>query len=219
MKSAAQEDSLIIVVSAVGGVTDQLLACARMAESDGDKAQALVKQIQTRHDQVFGSALQEEKTAQKVSNLFDELGDILKGVSLVRECSLRTLDLVMSFGERLSAQLMTVLLKSRGAVAEYIDARDCVVTDKKHGGARVNLDPTFERISSRIVPSAINVMTGFIARSQDGITTTLGRGGSDYTAALCGAALKVKQVEIWTDVDGFMSADPRMVDKRSSCPG
>jgi len=121
------------------------------------------------------------------------------------------MDLLLSFGERLSASLMTALLHRKGLAAEYLDAQQVVVTDKRHGSAKVQIEPTYALIKSKILPNKIYIATGFIGSSEDGITTTLGRGGSDYSAALFGAALDVEEIEIWTDVDGFMSADPRSV--------
>lgn len=206
-----QASPIVVVVSAVGGVTDKLLDCAKTAEKDSNAAQSKIEIIRQRHFEVFLDELKDLNTLEIVTKHFTELQDILKGVSLVRECSLRTNDFVLSFGERLCAQLLTALLKRQNVDAEYVDARDVVVTDNKHGGARVLIPVSFERIQKRIQAPRIYIVTGFIGSSEDGVTTTLGRGGSDYTAALIGAALDADQIEIWTDVDGFMSADPRMV--------
>ena len=202
---------LVVVVSAVGGVTEQLLECARIAEKDGLLAQSKIEIVRQRHFKVFREELKDKNTLEIISSLFIELQDILKGVSLVRECSPRTTDIVLSFGERLAAQLMTALLKSKNTPTEYIDTRDTIITDNKHGGARVLNSITYNRIKERIKSPHVYIVTGFIGSSEDGVTTTLGRGGSDYTAALFGAALDAEQIEIWTDVDGFMSADPRLV--------
>ena len=204
-------DTIVVVVSAVGGVTDQLLDCARTAEQDGPLALNKIEKIRQRHFDVFGKQLKDEKNLAAATAMFTELQDVIKGVSLVRECSPRTLDFVLSFGERLCAQLMTALLNSKNAKAEYLDARDVVKTDKKHGQAHVLIEETNRLVRQRVTEPHIYVMTGFIASTKDGITTTLGRGGSDYTASLVGAALDAEQIEIWTDVDGFMSADPRIV--------
>ncbi len=210
-EKALQAPTLVVVVSAVGGVTDQLLDCAKTAEDNGLVAQSKLGKIRQRHAEVFAQPLQDTRTSEAMSSMFAELQDLLKGVSLVRECSPRTMDLLLSFGERLSASLMTTLLRTKGLAAEYLDARQMVITDKRHGGAKVHIEPTYALIKSRILPDKIYVATGFIGSSEDGITTTLGRGGSDYTAALFGAALDAEGIEIWTDVDGFMSADPRSV--------
>ena len=202
---------LAVIVSAVGGITDQLLNCAHTAENNGELAKEKINKIRRKHFDVFAEELKEETTLDQVNRLLDELKDLLKGVSLVRECSPRTLDLVLSFGERLSAFLMTALLRHKGLNAEYVDARDLVITNSNHGNARVLKDETYNWIQYKINKPKIYVITGFIGSNKDGITTTIGRGGSDYTAALFAAALDSESIEIWTDVDGFMSADPRMV--------
>ncbi|NOY60011.1 MAG: bifunctional aspartate kinase/homoserine dehydrogenase I [Calditrichaeota bacterium] len=202
---------LAVVVSAIGGITDQLLDCAHTAEINGELAKKKIEKIRHKHFDVYSEELKDKVTLDRVNTLLDELKDLLKGVSLVRECSPRTLDLVLSFGERLSAFLMTALLRHKGLNAEYVDARDLVITNNNHGNARVLKDETYNWIQYKINKPKIYVITGFIGSNKDGITTTIGRGGSDYTAALFAAALDSESIEIWTDVDGFMSADPRMV--------
>jgi len=205
------KEPLILVLSAVGGITDQLILAARTAEAQGARALEIVAAIKQRHYNVFAAQLEDAKINTEITATFTELEDIIKGVSLVRECSVRTLDLVESFGERLCNRLMSVLLAQRGFPAEYVDSRELVLTDRRHGGARVDFEETYKRIKKRIKENKIYVVTGFIGATQDKVTTTLGRGGSDYSAAIFGAAMEVDKVEIWTDVDGFMSADPRMV--------
>lgn len=203
--------SMVVVLSAIGGITDQLIDCAQTAERDSDKTWEKLSKIRSKHLTVYGSHLQDSDTITGFENIFSELRNLLTGVSLVRECSIRTLDLVLSFGERLSAYLMTALLKSQQLDAEYVDARDVVITDRQYGGARVLIDETNNWIKYKIKNPKIYIVTGFIGSNKDRITTTLGRGGSDYTAALFAAALDADLFEIWTDVDGFMSADPRNV--------
>lgn len=215
---AAEGHPTVLVVSAIGGITDQLIRCAKTAERDGITALQLLESIKERHYEVYPEQMQDPVVDERISAHFEELKDILKAVSLIRVCSGRTMDYIVSYGERLNAQLMTQLLKNSGSLAEYIDARELVLTDKKHDGARVLVDVTYANIVSRLTENQIYVVTGFIASSEDGVTTTLGRGGSDYTAALFGAALDVEKIEIWTDVDGFMSADPRIVDKAFVLP-
>jgi len=211
IKDYTGDSPLIVVLSAVGGVTDQLINAAKTAEINGQKALEIIEKIRQRHFDVFSEELKDKKIYNIFLSIFTELHDIIKGVSLVKECSPRTLDIIVSFGERLCAQLMTVLFTRKEYNAEYVDARELVITDRKHGGARVHLDETFKRIKQRIKEPKIYVVTGFIASSHDGVTTTLGRGGSDYTGSIFGAALDAKKIEIWTDVDGFLSADPRLV--------
>jgi aspartokinase/homoserine dehydrogenase 1 len=207
----ATDFTVVVVVSAVGGITDQLVDCARTAETNGVLANFKLEKIRQRHLDVFAEEIKVEANLQALSGLLAELQDLLKGVGLVKECSPRTMDLILSFGERLSATMMTALLRRKSLAAEFLDSRQVVVTDKRHGNARVLIDPTFALIKKRVHSTGLYVATGFIGASEDGITTTLGRGGSDYSAALFGAALDASQIEIWTDVDGFMSADPRLV--------
>jgi bifunctional aspartokinase / homoserine dehydrogenase 1 len=209
--SMVKDQKLIIVVSAVGGITDELVTCATTAEKDSETALQKIQSIRQRHFDVFPDEMQVKAVLEYVDRIFTELTDIIRGVSLVHECSPRTLDLVLSFGERLSARLMTALLINRGVNAIYVDARECVVTNRTHGGARVIMDVTSKRVKDKISNNGVYVVTGFIAATADGITTTFGRGGSDYTAALFGSLLHAAKIEIWTDVDGFMSADPRLV--------
>ncbi len=209
---AAEGHPTVLVVSAIGGITDQLIDCARTAEKNVAAAMDKLEQIKERHYQVYPEEMKDRATENIVITHFEELRDIIKSISLIRVCSERTMDYVVTYGERLNAQLMTKLLKNSGSLAEYIDAREIMLTDRKHDGARVLIDPTYARIKTRLTENLIYVVTGFIAASEDGVTTTLGRGGSDYTAALIGAALDVEKIEIWTDVDGFMSADPRIVE-------
>ncbi|RPH92247.1 MAG: aspartate kinase, partial [Calditrichaeota bacterium] len=211
-------DVTILVVSAIGGITDQLIDCAKTAEKNSAVALEKLLRIRQRHYDVYPREMKEAETEKSVLTLFEELKDILKATGLIRVCSERTLDYIVSYGERLNAQLMTRLLLNENSTAEYVDARELIVTDKKHDGARVQVDLTEAQIRARFVKPLIYVVTGFIAASSDGVTTTLGRGGSDYTAAIIGAALDVKKIEIWTDVDGFMSADPRIVDRAFVLP-
>ncbi len=202
---------VVVVLSAVGGITDQLIEASKTAAINGTKALQITEKIRQRHLDVFSEELKDKKIHDIFLSLFTELQDIIKGVSLVKECSPRTLDMLVSFGERLSAQLMTVLFINKGFDAEYIDARELIVTDRNHGGARVHIDESYRRIKKRVRDNKIYVVTGYIASSQEGVTTTLGRGGSDYSGSIFGAALGAEKIEIWTDVDGFLSADPRLV--------
>ncbi len=208
----------VMVVSAIGGITDQLIDCARTAEKNGPEALEKLERIKQRHYSVYPRELAEPETESLVLGYFEELRDILKAVSLIRVCSERAMDYLVSYGERLNAQLMTRFLINEGETAVYVDARELIITDKRFGGARVLFDESYRRIRERFTESAIYVVTGFIASSAEGVTTTLGRGGSDYTASIIGAALDVERIEIWTDVDGFMSADPRIVDKAFVLP-
>ena len=148
----------------------------------------------------------------EVKLFFDELDDILHGVFLIRELTSRTQDFIVSFGERLSAYIIAEAFKESGVEAQFLDSRLLIKTDEFFGNAKVNFVKTNKNIkeyfSSR---QDLQIITGFIASTDNDQTTTLGRGGSDYTAAILGAALKATVIEIWTDVDGVMTADPRKV--------
>ena len=205
----------LVVVSAFGGVTNALIDAARKASAADPTWRDDLDAIAKRHfDAVhaLGSADERVALTTAVQSAVIDLRDLLHGVSLVRECSPRTLDAIVSFGERVSAVLSAAAFRAAGAPATAVDARDLVVTDTNFGAARVDFKETDRRIRAWWGGrSGLGVVTGFIAASPAGETTTLGRGGSDYTAAIFGAALDAEAIEIWTDVDGVMSADPRIV--------
>ena len=213
---AAGGGRVAVVVSALGGVTDQLLAAARTSLEGEQDFAPLCEEIGRRHEEVLArleDPADRDLLASKVAECMGELKLILAGVSLVHECSPRTLDKVLSVGERLSSQLMAAVLRQCGTPAEACDARELIVTNRNFGNAAVELDPSYERIRKHFAGvEATQVVTGFLARTPEGETTTLGRGGSDYTASLLGAGLDAEAIEIWTDVDGVQSADPRRVE-------
>jgi aspartokinase/homoserine dehydrogenase 1 len=204
-----------VVVSALGGVTDGLVAAAEAAAQGDDSHAEMVDKIAGRHRDCAAELLGAKRSRTIVDGfeaIFRELRDLLHGASLVRECTPRTMDAVLSCGERLSAPLVAATLGTLGVDAEACDARGLIVTDDRFGNARVDLSETDDRIRAHFAGRwPVQVVTGFISSNRRGETTTLGRGGSDYTAALLGAALDSDCVEIWTDVDGVMSADPRLV--------
>ncbi|MDX1568139.1 MAG: aspartate kinase, partial [Longimicrobiales bacterium] len=207
--------SPIVVVSAFGGVTDRLLELSELATAGDPGWEEALKEIEERHrtalDRLAEDDVRDELDA-RISGAVEELEKLGRGISLVGECSRRTGDRLLSFGERLSAPLVAAAFRTRGVDAEAVDAREIVVTDDNFGAARVLREETEERVRERLgAPGPVRVVTGFLGSTADGETTTLGRGGSDYTATLLGAALEVDRVEIWTDVDGIMSADPRIV--------
>ncbi len=211
-----QQSDLIVVVSAVGGITDMLLAAAN-AGAQGNDVNPLLEEIWDRHEKIM-TALFDVKTLGevkvKMKILFDELEKILQGIRLIGELTPKTLDKVMGFGERLSSQFI-----SRYLDAELIDSAANIRTDKNHGRANVDFNTTYELISKSCSGIyRLAVAPGFISSASDGTMTTLGRGGSDYTAALFAAALNAEKLEIWTDVDGFMTADPRVISKAYPIP-
>jgi aspartate kinase len=210
----------VVVVSAMAGVTDDLIALAQksvegLPRDVGDR----IDRLQRRHRREArllglsdggGSRLERELGA-----LFGELEGACHGVLLLRELSRRSLDLITSFGERLSALLITDHLRSLGLKVLYVDARDSIVTDESHGAAVVDFDATYRRLRKDLLPDirkgAVPVVTGFIGRTRSGATTTLGRSGSDYTASILGGALRAKEIWIWKEVDGVCTADPNLV--------
>ncbi|WP_319559872.1 aspartate kinase [Marispirochaeta sp.] len=214
-RRAASSEPVVLVFSAMKGITDMLIDAATSAEKGDPAYRRLVEEIRSRQKEAIAalfSRKESESTAKEIDTLLDELSDILHGVELVRECSARTLDMVMSFGERINCRLIAEYLSVSGTPAQFVDARSMIVTDSSHGSAKVDFEATYPLIRQTLSGmEGIPVVTGFIARTEKGVTTTLGRNGSDYTASLIGAALDADRVEIWTDVDGVLSADPRLV--------
>ncbi|WP_263368501.1 lysine-sensitive aspartokinase 3 [Edaphobacter bradus] len=208
----------IVVVSAMAKVTDQLIAAAAAA-GRGDKAGALAlsARLRNRHIDTSSDLLQQEQFAEMHAALhteFDSLDDLLRGIAAVGELTPRTGDLVVSFGERLSSRMVAAAFAQRGLNGVHVDARTCIVTDANYGKA-APLETAIEAKLRELVLPLIEakqtpVMGGFIGSTVDGITTTLGRGGSDYTAALVGGGLHAGAIEIWTDVNGIMTTDPRI---------
>jgi aspartokinase/homoserine dehydrogenase 1 len=204
----------VFVVSAFSGITDSLLQAAQCA-SEGGEWRLLFETIAERHHSMIAALLAPplEATATASTNaLLGELSSLLLGISLVSDLSPRTLDLVASFGERLSAGILAQTLLQSGIEAEAVDARQFIVTDDKFGAAHWLEAETTRRVSTFFENFPhIAVVTGFIGSTEDGLTTTLGRGGSDFTAGILGACLNAEEIQIWTDVDGIMTADPKAV--------
>lgn len=208
-------EKLCIVLSAMRGVTDGLIQAARDAEQGNARYRQFVEALQQRKLQTVHELFPPEQREQAwapLKTLCGELLDILHGVELVKECTKRSLDLIMSFGERLNCILVSSYMRSLGMPAEYVDARTCILTDNRHGNAVVDFKLTYQTIKKEIGrKKGIPVVTGFIASTPEGVTTTLGRNGSDYTASLLAAGLGAEAIEIWKDVDGVLSADPDKV--------
>lgn len=218
--NASKKDKIAVVVSAFQGVTNQLLECARLAEAGKQEYRTLYEQIVRRHRDAIATLLNKRMnraTKKNIEQLLFELEEVLHGIYLLRHCPPRALDVAASFGERLSATIIAAHLhQSHPAV--YVDTRELVITDEHFTHATVLFEQTnkkihsyFKQLSSRGKRKLIAVVTGFIGATEDGRTTTIGRNGSDYTAAIFGAALNASVIEIWTDVDGILSADPRSV--------
>ncbi len=208
----------VVVVSAMAKVTDQLLAMARVAgEGDRDQAIQLCRALQERHYDTAGELLGTGRFTVFHGELaaeFEALDELLRGIVAVGELTPRTTDNVASYGEVLSSKLVTAAFSSRGLDAELVDPRECLVTDGTHMRAAPLFDETNARLSEKVKPlvdaGRIPVMGGFIGATKGGVTTTIGRGGSDFSAAIVGAGLDAERIEIWTDVDGMMTTDPNL---------
>ena len=211
-----QHKKIGVVVSAFGGVTDELIRMSKLAASRDDEYINVFREIRDRHQKAVKELnLQRDKKLHHfLEETFAALNDILHGVYLVKELSFRTLDFLSGHGEVLSAKIITHYLQSKKMSSDFLDARTVIRTDETFGAARVDFAFTNKSINNFFNKSnSIVVITGFVASTSKGEMTTLGRGGSDYTAAIFGAALDVKEIQIWTDVDGVMTADPRKVKK------
>ena len=211
----AKTNRIVAVVSAFGGITNQLLDAARLAERGGTGYEALFDKIAARHRAAVDALLPQSAraaTGEAVDALLTELREVLHGISLLRHAPPRALDTVGGFGERLSAAIISAYLARYGP-APLADARQFIVTDDRFTNATVDFAATNRKTRNwfKKHPRGIVVVTGFIAATPEGVTTTIGRNGSDYTAAIVGAALDASAIEIWTDVDGVLSADPRAV--------
>jgi aspartokinase/homoserine dehydrogenase 1 len=211
-----------IVFSAFGGVTDLLIQISTLALEGNQEYKQKLEQLQKRHLEVVRELIGVQKQSSILAQVkikINELEDVLHGVYLVKERTPRTLDYIMSFGERLSAYIIGEVMKDNGIAAEYLDARNVIRTDNQYGHARVDFEITNKQITDHFKHHQdVQIITGFIATSESGETTTLGRSGSDYTAAIFAGALHATDLEIWTDVDGMMTADPRLVRKAFTVP-
>jgi len=208
----------IVVVSAMAKVTDQLLTMARAAGA-GDRKTALKlsRALRERHYNTAGELLGTALFTQFHSDLgveFEALDELLRGIAAVGELTPRTTDHVAAFGETLSSRIVKAAFSARGIEAALIDSRQCVVTDGQHTRAVPLMQETRERLQAKVQPvvsdGGVPVMGGFIGATKAGVTTTIGRGGSDYSAAIIGAELGAERIEIWTDVDGMLTTDPHL---------
>jgi aspartokinase/homoserine dehydrogenase 1 len=213
---------LAIVFSAFGGVTDELIGISKLALNGDEQYRAKADQLEKRHLDAVRELISIQKQSSILAQVkikMNELEDVLHGVYLVKERTPRTLDYIMSFGERLSAFIIAEAMKDHDIAAEYLDARTVISTDNHFGNAKVDFETTNKRIADHFAATKkVQIITGFIATAESGETTTLGRSGSDYTAAIFAAALHATDLEIWTDVDGMMTADPRFVKKAFTVP-
>ncbi|MCW3998350.1 MAG: aspartate kinase [Candidatus Bathyarchaeota archaeon] len=220
---------VVVVVSAMGDITNQLIEEAEKVENGNEeKIQEFIKKLFEKHANVIDVSIKnknlKEETKLEVKKIIDELKKILTGICYVGELTLKTKDQVLSFGERLSALIVSSTLKDHELESHYFTGKEAgIVTDSKFGEANPLMNFTTHQIIQRIDPliekRIIPVITGYIAANQNGIVTTLGRGGSDYTATILGVALDVDEVWIWTDVDGIMTSDPKIIKEAKTLAG
>jgi bifunctional aspartokinase / homoserine dehydrogenase 1 len=224
---AARENSVVVVVSAMSGVTNRLIeAAGRLETGDGDATTTLIESLRSQHTRAAESLIavtgQRKQFVSRMEEVLAQGQRLCEGTTLLRELTPRTLDSISSLGERLSAPLVAAALEALGTRSESIDATELIVTDPYHGGAEPLMDQTRERSEARLRPllqqGIVPVVTGFIGASPEGALTTLGRGGSDYSATILGAALHADEIIIWTDVDGVLTADPRLVPEARTIP-
>lgn len=216
----------VVVVSALGGATDRLLGLAAQARAgDADGAREHVRLLLERHLEVAGVITNEGLRSQVEAYLGQEFGAltrIVTALSVLEEVSPRWLDAIAAVGELCSSRIVAAALKSHGLAATWVDARKVVVTTNQHTAAPPLMAETEVKMNAELLPllatRTIPVIGGFVGATADGVTTTLGRGGSDYSAAIVGACLGATEIQIWTDVDGMLTADPRLVPHASVVP-
>jgi len=222
LKERKGAENPVVVLSAMGGVTNSLLQMAENARNAQDYTDDL-KKVEQKHFEVIRAllpAIAQNPVLTRLKIYFNELEDILQSVYNLRELSLQTKDLILSYGERCSNVMVSHIARQHFANAEYVDGSELIKTDSNFGQAKVNtyLTETLIRDFYESNADKLLFVTGFISSNDEGRITTLGRGGSDYTAAIWGAALGADEIEIWTDVDGMLTADPRIVKKAFSLP-
>jgi aspartokinase/homoserine dehydrogenase 1 len=216
-----RDRSPAVIVSAMGGVTDSLIGVARLAVQ-GRKVLPSVEEhlaaLEHRHleaARVVGLPEEQRRLRDDIAAAFVELREICTGIALLGELSARSVDAVSAYGEKLAAPLLAASFRAHGQDAEAISAEEMLLTDAAHGRARPLMTPSRVRARDRVLPlieaGVVPVITGFIGATEDGVTTTLGRNGSDYSASLFGALLDAEEIWKWTDADGILSADPRAV--------
>lgn len=223
----ARAGRCVAVVSAMSGVTNRLIEAAKIAQSGNAKgALAILDELAAKHESTLASVVKNEveraKVSEKMQQVFAEGRRFCEGTALLRELSPRTLDTISSLGERLSAPMVSAAVKELGLPSEALEASELIVTDDYHGGAEPLMNKTREKSQARVFPllerGIVPIVTGFIGATEDGELTTLGRGGSDYSATILGAALDASEVIIWTDVDGVLTADPRLISEARTIP-
>ena len=223
LKERIQKEKLVVVVSALGGITDTLIDTVTLASKGDETYKDELHKIESRHLEMVKELIpisQQSRLLSLVKKHCNEIEDICNGVFLLQELTSRTRDRVMSYGELLSSQIISAKFQSEGFENKWVDARKIIVTNSHYEHAVVDFELTNEKIQNYFSNSeeSFFLVPGFIASDTNGITTTLGRGGSDYTASIIAAALDASALEIWTDVSGMMTADPRLVSTAKIIP-
>ena len=217
-QQANTKSAPLVVVSALSGVTDTLVAIAQLAEDGAsERAAADVQTLLARHISVATAVTSESRTRllADVRREIEELNGLVHALSVLREVSPRSRDAVHAIGELVSSRIVAAAFTDHGIPSAWMDARTVLITDAEHNAAAPDMLETCDRVRERVAPlladGKVVVLGGFIGATPNGITSTLGRGGSDYSAAIFGACLGVDEIQIWTDVDGMLTADPRIV--------
>ncbi len=223
-----EKNRIVVVVSALKDITNQLIEASEKARSGNTKAvKELVRNLKSRHLttalEVVENSAARKKVEQSINKLIRELDRTLTGIIYLGELTAKSRDHVLSFGEQLSASIVWGALRSLGLKVQFFTGKEAgIVTDSNFGEAMPLLDVTKKQVKARLGPllakGVIVVVIGFIAATQDGTTTTIGRGGSDYTATIVAASIGADEVWIWTDVDGLMTTDPKIIPQAKRIP-
>jgi aspartate kinase len=218
---------LVVITSALSGVTTLLLDSAKSAsQGDFPSFQQAIHQLRTIHHDMIDSLItdlaRQAQLKQDINHLISEFSNLCEAIAVLGEATPRALDAVAALGERMSTRILTATLEAEGTAAQLVEATQLIITDARYQSANPDIEETTRRTHQILSPilsqGTIPIVTGFIGATKEGTTTTLGRGGSDYSAAILAAALPAQEVWIWTDVDGVMTADPRIVPNAITIP-
>ena len=227
IRTASRESGVVVVVSAMSGVTNKLVEAATQSEiGDHESVATIFGELRKQHDAAIRELIHldadRNRVDRKMHELFQEGERLCQETIRLRELTLRARDSISSLGERLSVPIVAAALVERGIASDAIEATELIVTDSRHGAAEPCMSRTRERCEARLLPllqlGIVPVVTGFIGATAEGALTTLGRGGSDYSATILGTALDADEVIIWKDVDGMLTADPRLVPDACTIP-
>lgn len=227
LEQAREWDRLVVVISAMSGVTDLLIKGAQTASHGDDQTyQGVVEDLRNRHYRVVNELLdgngEQAHIQASVDQYLDDYAVFCNSIHVLGELTPRAMDVISSFGERINARILAAFLRQQGLQSEAVDSTELIITDEKFQNAVPLMDLTRNHVNRLLTPllkrGVVPVVTGFIAATENGVTTTLGRGGSDYSASILGVCLEADEVWIWTDVDGVMTADPKIVPEAKSLP-